>query len=379
MTQFSAAPSGCVRACVRILRLMLDILPELCNWDEPIALATVTSTWGSAPRRVGSHMAITADGRIAGSVSGGCVEGAVIEEGDEVLRTGRPKLLRFGVADETAFETVGLACGGSIEVFVRKLDPLDVHRIVQLARAHQACSDAIVIDGSSDAIGDRVHVSETGINALNARNSDFRHAACAPQRQWLLTELANRGLREGRSQRHDVPDDAGVAAVFVDVMLQQAQLVITGAVHIAQALAPLAQTMGFHVTLFDPRTAFASAERFPTVADLRMTHPRSEMDSFPFTPATALVTLTHEERFDDPAIVAALRSPAFYIGALGGRKTAARRRERLAALGFKNTDLDRIHGPIGLDIDAHSPEEIALATMAQIIAVRNGRAGGSRQ
>jgi len=125
--------------------------------------------------------------------------------------------------------------------------------------------------------------------------------------------------------------------------------------------------------LFDPRSAFASAERFPTVTDLRVVHPQHTMDGVRFTRATALVTLTHEARFDDPAIVAALRSPAFYIGALGGRKTAARRRERLASLGFEDADLDRIHGPIGLDLDAHSPEEIALATMAQIVAVRNGR------
>jgi xanthine dehydrogenase accessory factor len=339
---------------------MHDVLREMRTWDEPIALATVTATWGSAPRRVGSHMAFTADGRIAGSVSGGCVEGAVIEEGLEVLRTGRVKLLRYGVADEMAFEVVGLACGGSIEIFVQRLDPGEIALLAQLQDGGRSCARAVVIDGAEHAIGDGVLLGEGGVERFG----------CAPGRMKLLTELAEQGLADGRSLRREVVD-AEVRTVFVDVFLPPPHLVIVGAVHIAQALAPLARTMGYRITVIDARSAFAAAERFPGVDDLRTSSPREALAQLTLTRSTAIVTLTHDARFDDAALEAALRSPAFYIGALGGRATAERRRERLAARGFTPADLQRIAGPIGLDIGARSPEEIALATMAQIVAARN--------
>lgn len=342
---------------------MHDVLQEIRGWREPLALATVTATWGSAPRGVGSHMAFTESGRIAGSVSGGCIEGAVFEEGQEVLRTGRSKLLRYGVADETAFEVVGLACGGSIEVFVQRLDADEVDLLLRQSDDGRAHAVVSVIDGVHHAIGDVVHVGD----------GDAVLHACAPERITMLTEMAAGGLIEGRPARREIDDDE-VRAVFVDVLLPPRQLVIVGAVHIAQALAPLAQTMGYRVTVIDARSAFASAERFPTVRDLRAAHPREALADLTITRSTAIVTLTHDARFDDAALAAALRSPAFYVGALGGRATAERRRERLAALGFTRDEIGRIAAPIGLDIGARTPEEIALATMAQIAAVRNGRA-----
>lgn len=325
-------------------------------------MATVTSTWGSAPRGVGSHLASTVSGRIAGSVSGGCVEAAVIEEGLEVLRTGQPKLLRYGVADETAFEVVGLACGGSIEVFVRVLQEHALRARLAAIDEDRASATAIVIDGISGVVGEAAQIFDDGSAWFD----------CMPEREGVLEELARRSLRGGRSERVEFEDDEA-RMMFVDVQLPAPQLIIVGAVHIAQALVKLAEQMSFRVTVIDPRSAFASAERFPSVDSLLVAQPIDALAGLKITRSTAIVTLTHDARFDEPALAAALRSDAFYIGALGGRSTSARRRERMSALGFGVGELDRIAAPIGLDIGARSPEEIALATMAQIIAARNSR------
>jgi xanthine dehydrogenase accessory factor len=295
-------------------------------------------------------------------VSGGCVEAAVIEEGLEVLRTGQPKLLRYGVADETAFEVVGLACGGSIEVFVRALREPELRARSAAIDEDRASATAIVIDGVSGVVGETAQIFDDGSAWFD----------CMPEREGLLEELARRSLRGGRSERSELDDDEAGAA-FVDVQLPAPQLIIVGAVHIAQALVKLAAQMNFRVTVIDPRSAFASAERFPSVDSLVVAQPREALAGLTITRSTAIVTLTHDARFDEPALAAALHSDAFYIGALGGRSTSARRRERMSALGFDASDLDRIAAPIGLDIGARSPEEIALATMAQIVAARNSR------
>jgi len=338
-----------------------DIFEQIRDWHEPIALATVTSTWGSAPRGVGAHLAFTASGRIAGSVSGGCVEAAVIEEGQEVLSSGRPKLLRYGVADEQAFEVVGLACGGSIEIFVQRIDEPMLRARLTAIEEDRAAAVALVIDGAADAIGETALMFDDGAAWFS----------CFPEREGLLEELARRGLQGGRSERVALDDD-DARTVFVDVQAAAPHLIIVGAVHIAQALAMMAAQLKFRVTVVDPRSAFASAERFPFVDALLAAHPRDALQTLRITRSTAIVTLTHDARFDEPALAAALRSDAFYIAALGSRRTQAKRLERLAEMGFTAEQLGRIDGPAGLAIGAATPAEIALSILAGSIAALRG-------
>jgi xanthine dehydrogenase accessory factor len=333
---------------------------------ETDAISTVIETWGSAPRTVGAKMALTPSHRIAGSVSGGCVEGAVFEAGVATLESGRPQLLRFGVADETAFESVGLACGGTIEVFV---EPLTAALRAFWLRAYVediAIATATVVRGPSDAIGHKVMVDGDGALSGGGAGGD---ALVAQLR--VAAEIA---LRDGASRR--VPlQIAGAgpepAEAFVDVILPKPTLLIVGAVHIAIALTTLAKTLGFRVIVVDPRGAFGNTERFPHADRIVGDPPRTAFDRLPITRSTAVVTLTHDARFDAPALVRALASPAFYVGALGGRKTREARRARLAAAGLTEAAIARLHAPIGIDIGTRTPEEIALATMAEIVSARN--------
>lgn len=278
------------------------------------AIATVTRTWGSAPRRVGSHMLVRDDGLFEGSVSGGCVEGEVIATGQALAAAGGFRLLHFGVADATAWQ-VGLACGGEIDVLVQALDP----------------------SAFAPALLDRIATARREGRAI-----------------LLATELSTGVTREGEAgdfvRRYDPP----------------LRLLVTGAVHIAQALVPMAEALGYAVSVVDPRGLFAAGPRFAGIAvDPRW--PDEAMAEWKPDAASAVVTLTHDPKLDDPALETALRSPAFYIGALGSRKTHAARRERLAARGFDAAALDRIHGPAGLAIGAANPAEIALAIAAQMV------------
>lgn len=329
---------------------MRDILPEIKKWDAktPICVATVVQTWGSAPRQMGAKLAFTPDYKICGSVSGGCIEPAVIENGQEVLRTGVPRLLHFGVADETAFDTVGLACGGSVEVFVEPLTPHVLAFWDEAAQANLAAASATVLDGA--AIGQKFLLREDGLE-VGGTAAEARL-------------LAQRALQTGQTVRQTVPN---LGDVLVEVMLPPPTLILIGGVHIALALAPIAKTVGYNVVVLDPREAFGNRERFPDV-ELINQWPSRALSQIPITRSTAIVALTHNETLDDPALKIALRSKAFYVGALGGKNTREKRYARLLAAGFSKEELSRLRQPIGLDIGAKTPEEIALATMAQIVA-----------
>jgi len=343
---------------------MRDVLPSIDRWlarGEPIALATVIQTWGSAPRGVGAKMAMTAGGEIAGSVSGGCVEGAVFETGSEVLKTGRPQLLHFGVADDTAWE-VGLACGGTIEVFVEKLDLAHYDTLRTALIEEQPAATVTVVRGPEEYLGRTL--------TLFAGGEIFGALSNGPDS--IATSAAREALASGESKRLTLtPPDAAPLEVFVEVLLPSPTLVIVGGVHIAIALASLAKTLGYRTILVDPRKAFGSEARFPHVDHLIQTWPEEALAQVRLNRSTAVATLTHDPKLDDPALRVALHSPAFYVGALGSLRTQAQRRERLAEAGFTEAQLDRLHGPIGLSIGASTPEEIALAVMAQIVAVRN--------
>jgi xanthine dehydrogenase accessory factor len=343
---------------------MRDILPDLNKWvdsDEQIALATVIQTWGSSPRRVGAKMALTPEGKITGSVSGGCVEGAVFETGVEVLKSGEPELLHFGVADETAWE-VGLACGGQIDVFVEPLDRalFDTWRAELLADRPHAV--ATVIRGPGRLLGRQVLVSEDKL-AAGAQGNGFDE---------VILEKTRSAMAEGRSQRFEIPlESEDSVELFVEVVSAPPTLVIVGGVHIAVALTSIAKALGYHTVVVDPRRSFGSSERFPHVDQLIQAWPQEAFEQINLTHQTALAMLTHDPKIDDPALQIAFNSPAFYIGALGSQNTQRKRRQRLLDSGCTEDQLGRLHGPIGLDIGAETPEEIALAVMAEVVAARH--------
>lgn len=318
-----------------------DNIPEIAlGWHRSgvgAVLATVVETWGSAPRRVGAQLAISGKGQIEGSVSGGCVEGAVIVEAMEALETGTQRLLEFGVSDEDAF-AVGLACGGTIRVLVEPVGavmPVDILEELVAARSKRRAL-AYEVDLHSgvrrllhDGYADRMRLDRSGFEP------------------------------EGK--------------VFVAVHNPPLRLLIVGAVHIAQALVPMAQIAGYDPVLIDPRDAFASAERFPG-ATIVQDWPDDAVAALGLDGRTALVLLSHDPKLDDPALMAALNSDVFYIGALGSKRTHAKRCDRLQQAGFSADQIGRIHGPIGLDIGAAGPSEIAVAVLAQMTAVLRGRA-----
>ncbi len=342
---------------------MREVIADIERWrglGKRIALATVIETWGSAPRGAGAKMALTADGEIAGSVSGGCVEGAVVEAGRQVLKTGQPQLLHFGVADETAWE-VGLACGGNIDVFVQ---PLDVSVYEVARRAVEADRPAAIVSVVRGPVG--------WLGRQWLMHDDGRLAGSAPDDRIAAAARAASGAEQ--PQRINLPNAAPEPVeLFVDVLLPAPTLIAIGGVHIAVALTAIAKTLGYRTVVVDPRRAFGNEMRFPHVDRLIQVWPDEALAQIGLTRSTAVVMLTHDPKLDDPALKIALPSPAFYVGALGSRKTQAQRRARLLAAGVSEAHLARLHGPIGLDLGARTPEEIALAVMAQIVAVRSGR------
>ncbi|MFQ1702312.1 XdhC family protein [Loktanella agnita] len=315
---------------------MTDItdLPKLAlDWHRAgrgVAVATVVETWGSAPRAVGAQLVIDADGAMEGSVSGGCVEGAVIVEALEALADGTPRLLDYGVSDDEAF-AVGLACGGRIRVLVEPVGTaMPVDLLAELvARRDRAEPVAYVTD------------LQDGAPRLAGR-ADF------PDRF--------------RLDRSGVEEDA---RTFVAIHNPPLRMIIVGAVHIAQALVPMARACGYAPVIIDPRGAFGSGARFPgeTILD---DWPDDAMAALKPDTRTAVVTLTHDPKLDDPAIIAALRSEVFYLGCLGSTRTHAKRVARLEEVGFTADQIGRIHAPVGLDIGGRQPAEIAVSVMAEI-------------
>ena len=348
---------------------MRDVLPELERWHregKPIAIASVISIVGSAPRGVGATLALTAAGDIAGSVSGGCVEPAVIEVGLKTLRTGQPKILSYGITEEQNVEQIGLSCGGEIEVFVERLANLEP--LAAALKAQQPIVRAVVIsapeeDGATP--GASMLVPEQG-ELVGSSGDIALDAAVAAKARDLL--------RTGESAMATVDIAEKAAQVFFAVYPPEPTLVVVGAGHITIPLTRLAKTLDYRVTVIDPREAFATRERIPDADDLLLEWPDEAIAHLPMSSATAVAVLTHDDKFDVPALKAALNSPASYVGAIGSRGTRERRDRRLREAGVTDEQIGRIHGPIGINIGAQTPEEIALAILAQIVAVRRGRA-----
>jgi xanthine dehydrogenase accessory factor len=326
-----------------------EVLGRLAAWSDAgtgVALAAVMETWGSAPRGPGSLLAVNARSEFAGSVSGGCVEAAVIGAALEVIADGRPRVLDYRITNERAWE-VGLACGGALRVYVERPDRELVGRILSAL----AAKEPVVL--ATDVA--------TGAPRL------LRPLQPEPDLEPALAEAARGAVERDRSGVIAMPG----GAVFLRVFNPPVRLVIVGAVQIAQALAPMAQLAGYDVLVVDPRRAFATAERFPGIP-LVGEWPDVALDRAGLDRRSAVVTLTHDPKLDDPALVAALRSEAFYVGCLGSQRTQAGRRERLAAMGFAQRDLVRLHGPVGLPIGAVSPGEIAVSILSQLVSALRG-------
>jgi len=339
---------------------MRDILPDLDRWcseNKPIALATVIQTWGSSPRRAGAKMATTLDGGITGSVSGGCVEGAVFEEGVEALKKNQPKLLHFGVADETAWE-VGLACGGSIDIFVKPFDTEYFKSLRSILVEEQSAVNLTIVRGPNEILGKEMLVRDDGL--ITGLFGDHLHE--------VALKIANETLATGESRRAMLNEEV---EVFAEAILPPPTLIAVGGVHITIALMALAKTLGYRTVVIDPRTAFANEERFPNVDQLISLWPEDAFQQIPITRSTAIATLTHDPKLDDPALKIALPSHAFYVGALGSKTTQSKRRQRLLGEGLTEDQLNRLHGPIGLEIGAVTPEEIAMSIMAEIVSTWN--------
>ena len=311
---------------------MREVLDELNEWThagEEVALATVVETWGSSPRPLGSKMIVTRSGKMAGSVSNGCIEGAVFDEAQKVLKSGRPTVAAFGVADDVAFD-VGLACGGHIEVFIQPLAPVHRQLMAMLHRNEAATLSTSLVTGS----GELVQGAGSG------------------------SELAHRD-----------------GDLFVEPFRRPAHLVIIGAIHIAIPLHRLARLMGYRVTVIDARAKFASRERFPEADELIVAWPDEAMSRITIDRSTYVVILTHDPKFDLPALRSVLGKDAAYIGAIGSRKTNQNRFDALRREGFTEAELARVHGPIGLDLGSRGAEETALGIMAEVTAVRFGGSG----
>jgi len=340
--------------------IMRDILSDLDRWREDnksIALATVIQTWGSSPRGAGAKMALTPDGKITGSVSGGCVEGAVFEAGVETLKTKQPQFLHFGVADETAWD-VGLACGGSIDIFVKPLDLNFFDNLHSVLIEERPAVLVTVVRGDAKILGHEMLVYENG-NVTGTLNGKLDVSAL---------NLAKETLEQGVSRRAQLNDST---EAFLEVILPPPTLIAVGGVHITIALMALAKTLGYRTIVIDPRSAFGNFERFPNVDQLIQSWPDEAFQQIPITRSTAIAMLTHDPKLDDPALKIALPSQAFYVGALGSRTTQAKRRKRLLDEGLSEGQLNRLRGPIGLEIEARTPEEIAISIMAEIVATRN--------
>jgi xanthine dehydrogenase accessory factor len=302
------------------------------RWREggqAVALATVVATRRSAPRPLGSKLAISESGELAGSVSGGCVESDVAVNALEVLETGEPKLLSYGIPDEDAWE-VGLPCGGEIDVFLERFEG-------ELPDPETPQIIFTVVDG--DRAGER-WVSQDG--------------------EVTRTQLLE---RDGEQ-------------VFAEVLGPPPRLLVFGAVDLAEELCRAAKGLGWWTLVTDARARFATAERVPSADELVVAWPEEALERFAPDERTAVVVLTHEDRWDVPALAGALGTPAFYVGALGSRRTQERRREQLLETGVSEEQLARLCGPAGLDLGAGTPAETALSILAEILAVRAGRDGG---
>jgi xanthine dehydrogenase accessory factor len=354
-----------------VVEQQLDIGVRWLAEPRRVVCALLVDAEGSSPFAPGAFMLIDSDGAIEGSITGGCVESDVVVNALEMLDgDGAPRLLTYGVSDAAAHE-VGLTCGGSVDVFVHELDS-DSRSVCAeafaAAAAGQTAGIATLLEGP--APGAKLAVIEGRVLGGLAGPELLDRSVTRD-----LTALSERGTS---ALRHY--GDSGAAlgselSVHLHAFRPAPQLVLIGAIDYSAAVAALARQAGYEVLIADAREAFARSERFSRVATVHVGWPAPAIDERRLGPRDAVIVFSHDSKFDEPAILAALRSEAGYIGALGSHRTARDRRERLLAAGASAEELERVHSPCGLDIGAATPEEVAISIMAEVIAARSGRAG----
>ncbi len=315
------------------MRDVLEQVQEMLDKGQRVAIATVVNTRRSAPRPLGSRLAVSETGAMVGSVSGGCVESDVALHAAEVIESGRPALLSYGISDDDAFD-VGLPCGGEIEVFVAPADADEVERVRAAITGGERLAVTTTLTG--DGAGQKAY-----------------------------------GTGEGHSRAVRTDEDT-----FTEHYAPPPVLMIFGAVDTAQEMCRMAKQLGFRTIVSDARGKFATRERLPDADEVVVGWPAMAYDKHAPDDATYVVVLTHDARFDEPALGPALRSPAPYIGALGSRRAQDARRRRLLNAGYTEADIERISGPMGLDIGATTPAETALSVLAEVLAAKSGRSGG---
>jgi xanthine dehydrogenase accessory factor len=343
---------------------MREILQPMQEWfddGKAVALATVVEIYGSAPRGLGAKMAVNQDSLMTGSVSGGCVEGDVVAEALKVLKNGMPKLLHYGVTQDQAF-SVGLACGGTIEVWVEKLSKENFERMRKDLVEERLAVVVTVLSGSH--VGEQVYAYPDDSMLGEFSDPDLTALVKANVVEVFSQQQCMRKTLQVKDQLVDV---------FFDVLSPSPKLVVVGAVHIAIPLVQYARILGFHTTVIDPRKAFGNIERFPHVDRLVREWPEEFLQRFPWDQGTYLVVVSHDDKLDVPALAIGCQNEARYIGALGSKKTFAKHVRELKEAGITDEQITRIHSPIGVDIAARGPEEIALAIITEMVAVRNGK------
>ncbi len=352
---------------------MRDVLDTVLRWyDEgrPFAVATVIRTWRSAPRPAGASMAVSADGEVVGSVSGGCVEGALYDEALDVIRTAVPVVRTYGVSDHDAF-AVGLTCGGVLDVLVA---PVDRNRFPQLpevassVREREPVAVATVTGGPAHLGGRMVVWPHRRSGTLGSARLDD---AVTDDARGLLDHGSTTVLRlgpDGERRRDELE-------VLVESYAPAPRMLVFGAIDFAAAVARIGSFLGYHVTVCDARAVFATRRRFPEADEVVVEWPHRYLERTAVDARTVICVLTHDPKFDVPLVEAALRTPAAYIGAMGSRRTHNDRLARLRERGVPEQALSRLSAPIGLDLGARTPEETAVSIAAEIVAARWGGSG----
>jgi len=359
---------------------MLDIAEELHRWVEQgrdFAVATVVAVGGSAPRRPGAALAVDADGTAIGSVSGGCVEGAVYDLCQQALQDGESVLERFGYSDEDAF-AVGLTCGGIIDILVtpvRAADPARTGYATALAAAAsgEAAAVARIVSGPQELLGRALVVRPDG-----SYEGGF---GAHPELDRTVVGEAAAFLDAGRTGTLEIGEQGSRCGAPITVLVESSvpppRMIVFGAIDFASALVRIGKFLGYRVTVCDARPVFATATRFPEADEIVVEWPHQYLERTEVDGRTVLCVLTHDAKFDVPLLRLALRLPVAYVGAMGSRRTHLDRNERLREVGVTELELARLRSPIGLDLGARTPEETALSIASEIVANRRGGSGVS--
>lgn len=353
---------------------MREIIDEIQPWfnsGQSFALATVTKTWSSAPRSVGAAMAVSQSGEVIGSVSGGCVEGAVYEHALEVLKTGQSRIVTYGVSDANGF-AVGLTCGGSIELFIQCVTQKDFPQftlILDAIQGRRPIAIATLINGPGTPGAHMVFDHEEVYGTLNVPGLN---QSVVEDGRGFLSQGITRTIAFGPAGERMMDE----VSIFIESFALAPKMILFGAMEFARAVSQMGKFLGYHVTVCDPRVPFATQERFLEADRVVVDWPHRYLQTAEIDERTVICVLTHDPKFDVPVLELALRTNAGYVGAIGSRLTHADRLRRLREIGMTESELARLRSPIGLDIGSRTPEEIAVSIAAEIIS---DLTGGTRQ